>query len=76
MLKDHNDSDFDYAFIIINLSLSISAIKLSPDFFVSSANYSKRYSNALPKMSVPSKSEFLSLGELKWDTSLRNLLSE
>jgi hypothetical protein len=37
---------------------------LPPDFFISSANCSKRYSNASPKISVPSRSEFLSIGEL------------
>jgi hypothetical protein len=48
---------------------------MPPDFLVSSANSSSKYSKALPNISLLSKSELRSLGELKWDISLRNLSS-
>jgi hypothetical protein len=48
-----------------SLTISLGVKKLPPDFFVSSANCSRRYSKASPKISVLFKSEFLSLGELK-----------
>jgi hypothetical protein len=58
-----------------NLTTSLGVKNSPPLFLVCSANSSKRYSYASPKISSLSKSELRSLGELKWDISFRNLSS-